>query len=187
MMFSSRISLWSHLVFILYLIHFCLVDLSVGESPTGDPCMVHNKSCGECVKVDGCAFCEPTKKCMTYKLVSDTLHNSCEGQDWKLKQCFVSGKILLIVLPVAGFVLLVILGCTIYCCCCRKKKARGASKDETKWRREREEIEVKHKQRREERQKKHDEIRKKYGLYKKGDSEEAGDGRYHRFDDAAVA
>ena len=34
----------------------------------------------------------------------------------------VSGKILLIALPVTGFVVLLALGCTIYCCCCRKKK-----------------------------------------------------------------
>lgn len=42
--------------------------------------------------------------------------------------------------------------------------------------------------RREERQKKHDEIRKKYGLFRKSDdSEEVEDGRYHRFDNTAVA
>lgn len=49
---------------------------------------------------------------------------------WILKivlKCFllVTGKILLIALPVAGFVLLVTIGCCIYCCCCRKTRARG--------------------------------------------------------------
>ena len=37
----------------------------------------------------------------------------------------VSGKVLIIAIPVAGFVVLVALGCCIYCCCCRKKKLRG--------------------------------------------------------------
>jgi len=134
--------------------------------------------------VDGCAYCEKTKECLTFDLVKDTWHKACEGQEWKYKQCLVSGKILLIALPVAGFVVLVALGCTIYCCCCRRKKARGPSKEEAKWRRQREEIEIKHKERREERQKKHDEIRKKYGLFRKGDSEEGDDGRYHQFENA---
>lgn len=99
----------------------------------------------------------------------------------------VSGKVLLIALPVTGVVVLIALGCCIYCCCCRKKKARGPSKEEAKWRRQREEIEIKHNERREERQKKHDEIRKKYGLYRKDADNDGDDGRYHRFDNAAVA
>ncbi|CAH3142391.1 unnamed protein product [Porites evermanni] len=178
------------LLLILCFIQIYLLEVSVGTSETKeDKCnKFSNKSCDECVKQDGCAFCEKDKHCIPFDVVKDVTHKSCEGQDWKYKQCVVSGKVLLIALPVTGFVVLLALGCTIYCCCCRKKKRfRGLDKEETKWRRQREEIEIKHKERREERQKKHDEIRKKYGLYKKDDSEETEDGRYHRFDNTAVA
>ena len=37
-----------------------------------------------------CAFCEKNKICMTFS-ESDILHKSCDGQDWKYKQCI--GKI----------------------------------------------------------------------------------------------
>lgn len=37
----------------------------------------------------------------------------------------VSGKVLMIALPVTGVVVLIALGCCIYCCCCRRKKKRG--------------------------------------------------------------
>lgn len=172
----------------LCLIQLCILQVSVGESqPAEDKCNKHsNKSCDDCVKQDGCAFCEKNKKCITFS-ESDVLHKSCEGQEWKYKQCVVSGKVLLIALPVTGVVVLIALGCCIYCCCCRKKKKRGPSKEEAKWRRQREEIEIKHNERREERQKKHDEIRKKYGLYRKDADNDGDDGRYHRFDNAAVA
>ncbi|KAJ7375906.1 negative regulation of DNA damage response, signal transduction by p53 class mediator [Desmophyllum pertusum] len=162
----------------------------IGESePKVDKCNEQsNKTCDVCIKMDGCSFCEKTKECMTFDTVKSIIHKTCEDQDWKYKQCILSGKVLIIALPVAGFVVLVALGCCIYCCCCRKKKKRGPGKEEAKWRRQREEIEIKHSERREERQKKHDEIRKKYGLYRKdADSEEPEDGRYHRFENAAVA
>ncbi|XP_067020430.1 pituitary tumor-transforming gene 1 protein-interacting protein-like [Acropora muricata] len=184
-----RISAVTGVFFIFYLIQFCFVEPSLAENQTGDSCAVNDgKTCGDCIKVDGCAFCEANKKCLTFSLVKDTYKGTCEKQQWKYKQCLLDGKVLLIALPVTGFVVLLILGISIYCCCCRRKKARGESKEETKWRRQREEIEIKHKERREERQKKHDEIRKKYGLFRKSDdSEEVEDGRYHRFDNTAVA
>lgn len=186
MSLSSNLST-AFLLLTLCLIQLCVLQVSLGESPPADKCSKHtNKTCDVCVKEDGCAFCEKDKRCIVFS-EKDILHKSCEGQEWKYKQCIVSGKVLLIALPVTGVVLLIALGCCIYCCCCRKKKRRGPSKEEAKWNRQREEIEVKHKERREERQKKHDEIRKKYGLYRKDADGEAEDGHYHRFDNAAVA
>lgn len=184
----SRVSC-AFVVLFVCLIQLCLVQPCLGTKETEDKChKFSNQTCKDCVEQDGCAFCEKNQECWEFEAVNSVVHKACEGQDWKYKQCVVSGKILLIALPVAGFVVLVALGCCIYCCCCRKKKARGPGKEEAKWRRQREDIEIKHKERREERKKKHDEIRKKYGLYRKdGDSEDVEDGRYHRFDNAAVA
>ena len=34
-----------------------------------------------------CAFCEKDKHCITFDVVKDVTHKSCEGQDWKYKQC----------------------------------------------------------------------------------------------------
>ncbi|CAH3127474.1 unnamed protein product [Pocillopora meandrina] len=171
------------------LIQLSLVQLCLGTKEVEDKCLKYsNKSCQDCIEQDGCVFCEGSSKCVKSDPVKSIINKACGSQDWKYKQCVVSGKVLIIALPVAGFVVLVALGCCIYCCCCRKKKLRGPGKEDAKWRRQREEIEIKHKERREERKKKHDEIRKKYGLYRKdADSEDVEDGRYHRFDNAAVA
>jgi len=123
------------------------------------------KSCEECVEVSGCSYCEPTKQCEDGSVVEKTLEKSCEGQEWKVKQCVVSGRVLIIALSVTGFVVLVALGCFIYCCCCRRKSgSRKAEKEEAKLRRERAEISQRHKEREAERREKRDEIRKKYGI-----------------------
>ena len=34
-----------------------------------------------------CAFCEKDKHCIAFDVVKDVTHKSCEGQDWKYKQC----------------------------------------------------------------------------------------------------
>ena len=43
-------------------------------------CLMYIFSCLQC------AFCEKNKKCMTFS-ESDVLHKTCEGQEWKYKQC----------------------------------------------------------------------------------------------------
>lgn len=122
-------------------------------------------SCKDCIENSGCSYCEPTKKCEEGSIVEKTLQKSCEGQDWKVEQCMVSGRVLLIALPVTGFVVLVALGCFIYCCCCRRKRGSSNSdKEEAKIRRERKAISERHKEREAERREKRDEIRKKYGI-----------------------
>lgn len=148
------------LVFFLGFIHFwpCTAAAANCSRYSG-------MSCKECVEQSGCFYCKPTKLCEAGDLVKSTLQKSCEGQEWMTEQCLVTGKILLIALPVAGFVLLVTIGCCIYCCCCRKTRARGGTdKDEVKSHRKRKKIADKHKEREKERQEKRDEIRKKYGI-----------------------
>lgn len=121
--------------------------------------------CKDCIEQSGCMYCKPTKICEAGDLIKNTLQKSCEGQEWMKEQCLVTGKILLIALPVAGFVALVTIGCCIYCCCCRTKKAKGGTdKDEAKSRRKRKKIASKHEEREKERKEKRVEIRKKYNI-----------------------
>lgn len=123
------------------------------------------KSCKDCVDVSGCSYCEPTKQCEEGSIVKKALQKACEGQDWKVGQCIVSGKVLLIALPVTGFVVLVALICLVYCCCCRRKRDRSKEeKEDAKLRKKRKEISERHKEREKERSEKRDEIRKKYGI-----------------------
>ncbi|XP_073236727.1 pituitary tumor-transforming gene 1 protein-interacting protein-like [Porites lutea] len=159
-MFFPRYSTILAFLTILYSVqlwHRCVV---------ADKCTNYSgESCKNCVDQPGCAYCEKNKACMDFDLVKDTLNKACEGQEWKFKQCLVSGKILLIALPVTGFVVLVALICFVYCCCCRRK--RNSSKDEkedAKLRKQRKELRERHKEREKERREKRDEIRKKYGL-----------------------
>lgn len=122
-------------------------------------------SCKDCVEQSGCAYCEKNKVCIEFDLVKSTLNKACKDQEWKYEQCIVTGKILLIALPVTGFVVLVALICFVYCCCCRRK--RNSSKDEkedAKLRKQRKVLKERHKEREKERREKRDEIRKKYGL-----------------------
>lgn len=85
---TLRFSAVTGVFFIFYLIQFCFVKPSLGENQTGDSCAVNDgKTCGDCIKVDGCAFCEANKKCLTFSLVKDTYKGTCEKQQWKYKQC----------------------------------------------------------------------------------------------------
>ena len=34
-----------------------------------------------------CAFCEKSKECIPFNVVSGTVKKACEGQEWKYKQC----------------------------------------------------------------------------------------------------
>ncbi|XP_031572737.1 pituitary tumor-transforming gene 1 protein-interacting protein-like [Actinia tenebrosa] len=171
-----------------YLCFYCLSTVQAANKTLSadEECAKHtNGSCGDCVAVKGCYYCEPTKKC-SYDVVNGAFHGACKDSQWKVGQCVLSGKILIIVLPSIAGAILIALCCLIYCCCCRKKKghSKKESKEEARFRRQREEIDLKHSQRRAERQVKYDEIRKKYGLYKNTD-EEPEDGKYHQFSNEA--
>ncbi|XP_068670670.1 pituitary tumor-transforming gene 1 protein-interacting protein-like [Montipora foliosa] len=159
---ASRTMTIVKLVLLLYLMHLWHPDFS---AVLGNCSQYSGKACKDCVDVSGCVYCEPTKQCEDGSVVKKTLQKACKEQEWKVGQCIVSGKVLIIALPVAGFVLLVSLSCFIYCCCCRRKRGNGKlDKEEVKLRREREEISKKHKERESERREKRDEIRKKYGI-----------------------
>ena len=48
---------------------------------------IHVKKYGSFCLTFQCAFCEKDKHCITFDVVKDVTHKSCEGQDWKFKQC----------------------------------------------------------------------------------------------------
>ena len=84
-----------------------------------------------------------------------------------------SGHILIYVIPSVAFVVLVILGCCVYCLCCRKRRQRSLDRDDRKLQRRREEIKQRYAERRAERKMKTDAIRQKYGLLSNEDAEVA--------------
>lgn len=83
-----------------------------------------------------------------------------------------SGHILIYVIPSVSFVVLVILGCCVYCLCCRKRRQRSLDRDDRKLQRRREEIKQRYAERRAERKMKTDAIRQKYGLLSNEDDAE---------------
>ena len=48
---------------------------------------IHMKKYGSFCLTFQCAFCEKDKHCIPFDVVKDVTHKSCEGQDWKFKQC----------------------------------------------------------------------------------------------------
>ena len=48
---------------------------------------IHTKKYGSFCLTFQCAFCEKDKHCIPFDVVKDVTHKSCEGQDWKYKQC----------------------------------------------------------------------------------------------------
>lgn len=48
---------------------------------------IHMKKYGSFCLTFQCAFCEKDKHCIPFDVVKDVTHKSCEGQDWKYKQC----------------------------------------------------------------------------------------------------
>lgn len=75
-------------------------------------------------------------------------------------------------IPSVSFVVLVTLGCCVYCLCCRKRCQRSYDKEDSKFQRRRDEIQQRHAERRAERKMKTDAIRQKYGLLSNEDDTE---------------
>ena len=48
---------------------------------------IHMKKYGSFCLTFQCAFCEKDKHCIPFDVVKDVTHKSCEGQEWKYKQC----------------------------------------------------------------------------------------------------
>ena len=84
----------------------------------------------------------------------------------------VIGSILIYVIPSVCFVVLVIIGCGVYCLCCRKRKQKSYEREDRKMQRRREEIKQRHAERRAERKMRTDAIRQKYGLLANEDDAE---------------
>ena len=84
----------------------------------------------------------------------------------------VIGSILIYVIPSVCFVVLVIIGCCVYCLCCRKRKQKSYEREDRKMQRRREEIKQRHAERRAERKMRTDAIRQKYGLLANEDDAE---------------
>ena len=84
----------------------------------------------------------------------------------------IIGSILIYVIPSVCFVVLVIIGCGVYCLCCRKRKQKSYEREDRKMQRRREEIKQRHAERRAERKMRTDAIRQKYGLLANEDDAE---------------
>lgn len=147
---------------------------STTVAPTTIPqftCTQGNASCGECVKDIKCFWCSADHSCKQYP-ASKIIPRDCEGNDWYWKQCFAAGSILIYVIPSVCFVVLVIIGCGVYCLCCRKRKQKSYEREDRKMQRRREEIKQRHAERRAERKIRTDAIRQKYGLLANEDDAE---------------
>ena len=84
----------------------------------------------------------------------------------------VIGNILIYVIPSVSFVVLVIIGCGVYCLCCRNRKRKSYEREDRKMQRRREEIKQRHAERRAERKVRTDAMRQKYGLLANDDDAE---------------
>ena len=71
-----------------------------------------------------------------------------------------------------SFVVLVTLGCCVYCLCCHNRRQRSYDKEDRKLQRRRDEIQQRHAERRAERKMRTDAIRQKYGLLSNEDDAE---------------
>lgn len=150
-------------------------ETSTTVAPTSTPsdtCSQRNASCGECVKDIKCFWCGADNSCQKYPVSLKVIPRDCEGNDWYWKQCFAPGYILIYVIPSVSFVVLVILGCCVYCLCCRNRSQRSYGKEDMKMQRRREEIKQRHAERRAERKMRTDAIRQKYGLLSNEDDAE---------------
>ncbi|XP_068693791.1 pituitary tumor-transforming gene 1 protein-interacting protein-like [Montipora foliosa] len=142
--------------------------------PTSEPadtCERRHSSCGDCVKEMKCYWCGGDDTCKRYP-AAKVIPRDCEGNDWFWKQCVIPGYILIYVIPSVSFVLLVVLGCCIYCLCCRNRCRKSFRKDDREVQRRREEIKQRYAERRAERKMKTDAIRQKYGLLSNEDDAE---------------
>jgi len=121
------------------------------------------------VKDIKCYWCGADDTCKRY---SKVLPGDCKDNKWYWKQCFAAGNILIYVIPSVSFVILLTLGCCVYCLCCRNRRQRGYEREDRKMQRRREEIKQRHAERRAERKMRTDAIRQKYGLLANEDDAE---------------
>lgn len=104
--------------------------------------------------------------------------------------CDIEGVIWVSLVGVgAAIVLLLFIGCIIYCCCCRgkSKRRRQFETRDKEDKQRRQDMKERQDARRADRKAKNDAIRKKYGLYKDEELNDApfsspSTGRYQRFD-----
>ena len=75
-----------------------------------------------------------------------------------------AGHILIYVVPSVCFVVLVVLGCCMYCLCCQNRCSRRHESENDRFERRREEAHRRNADRRAERRLRTDAIRQKYGL-----------------------
>lgn len=141
------------------------------SKPT-ENCAIRNLSCGECVQDADCYWCEADDTCKRYPSLTKVIPRDCEGNTWFWKQCVMAGFVLIYVIPGILFVVLLILGCCIYCLCCRNHCQRSRGREERKFGRKHEEIKQRYAQRRAERKMKTEAIRQKYGLLSNEDDAE---------------
>lgn len=85
---------------------------------------------------------------------------------------FPSGHLLIYIIPSVAFVILVIIGCCVYCLCCRNRRQVRYEREDKKMQRRREEAQRRNAERRAERRIKTDAIRQKYGLLTNEDDAE---------------
>lgn len=132
-----------------------------------------NSSCEECTKLS-CQWCKDNKGCYDLQWKG----SQCSHSDMYKKQCFVSTKLLIIIVPCVAGGVLIILGCLIYCCCCRRCRGRRDKfeREDRKLKKERSERKQIFDQRKAERQARNEEIRMKYGLKPVA----SGESRYQR-------
>lgn len=150
------------------------------EAPTTEPadvCSRHdNTSCGACTKEGKkCVWCGPTKKCLNYD-TSKIIPRGCPHNKWYLGQCFLSGFVLIIAVPVIGIFIIVTCLCCCYCKCCRNKQSWKKIEDRIAERAR--DRQARNAERKAERQKRADQVRMKYGLLKNDndDDDEEDDG-----------
>jgi len=127
-------------------------------------------TCEDCVKVSGakCYFCNSNATgfggCNLYPAKNVfPIKEQCPLSDARWGVCWVNFEALIIAMSVIAGVILISVGCTVYCCCCRSR-SRDDGGSEMRWERETTERQQRHADRRAEREAKMTTIRQKYGL-----------------------
>lgn len=152
-------------LFVAFLV--ALLQVRSSEATSDSDCKKLNASCHTCTDDFACYWCSPSKQCRKYP-INSVVPSGCSKHQWFYKQCTVAGYWLIIVVPCVGIVLLISLGCCIWCCCCRTSKAKKEERyrlEDAKRNKEKDRRKASQAQRKAERQERADEIRKKYGLY----------------------
>ena len=100
-----------------------VLQVRYSESTSDNDCKKLNASCYTCTDNFACYWCSPSKQCRKYP-INSVVPSGCSKHQWFYKQCTVAGYWLIIVVPCVGIVLLISLGCCVWCCCCRESKAK---------------------------------------------------------------